>query len=166
MSITLKKPRTDRLVDGKRRIYPDEAEGIEMGDVWVDVKLTNATDEILMRTGQKTLDQVRSLQIEALVDTGAVKCVMPESIADKLGLGRSRTRKVMLADGSSHEVPSSDPVLLEIMGRQVYEEFYVFGNEVLIGQTALESTDLFVDCNGRRVVPNPDHPGQAIIRIY
>jgi hypothetical protein len=41
----------------------------------------------------------------------------------------------------------------------------VLGSEVLIGQTALESTDLLVDCNQQKVITNPAHPNSAVIRI-
>ena len=34
----------------------------------------------------------------------------------------------------------------------------VLGNEVLIGQTTLEATDLVVDCANQRVYPNPANP--------
>ena len=45
------------------------------------------------------------------------------------------------------------------------ESFLVLGSEVLIGQTALESTDLHLDCNRQKVITNPDHPNSAVIRI-
>jgi hypothetical protein len=41
----------------------------------------------------------------------------------------------------------------------------VLGSEVLIGQTVLETLDLLVDCTNLRVVPNPDHPDQPVVRI-
>jgi hypothetical protein len=41
----------------------------------------------------------------------------------------------------------------------------VLGSEVLIGQTVLESLDLQVDCLNHRVVGNPAHPDQPVIKI-
>jgi hypothetical protein len=29
----------------------------------------------------------------------------------------------------------------------------------------LEKLDLFVDCRGRRLVPNPAHPDEAVTRV-
>lgn len=45
------------------------------------------------------------------------------------------------------------------------EECLVLGDEVLIGQTVLEKTDLLVDCANARLVPNPEHPDQPISKI-
>jgi hypothetical protein len=41
----------------------------------------------------------------------------------------------------------------------------VIGDEVLIGQTVLEKMDLFVDCTGKRLIPNPAHPDQPVSKI-
>jgi len=45
-----------------------------MGKVQVKVKITNAIDEGLARRGQLEVSKVRSCEVEALVDTGAVSC--------------------------------------------------------------------------------------------
>jgi clan AA aspartic protease len=158
--------RTDRIVEGERRIYPDEAEGIQMGDVWVDITLTNAGDLSDVRKGYITEDKVRSVKVRALVDTGAVQCAIPEKIANELGLGSLFTDKVTFADGRSEQIPIAEPCLFDILGRKVFEQCFIVGREVLIGQTALEKTDLFVDCKGRKVVGNPAHPDQAILRLF
>jgi hypothetical protein len=80
------------------------------------------------------------------MDTAAVNCVLPLFVADKLGLGRSFRQITEYADGRREEVAVTEPVLMEIEGRKVYEECLVLGDEMLIGQTALEKTDLHVDC--------------------
>jgi len=59
----------------------------------------------------------------------------------------------------------TEAAYIDIMGRLATESFLVLGSEVLIGQTALESTDLLMDCNRQRVITNPDHPNSAVIRI-
>jgi hypothetical protein len=41
----------------------------------------------------------------------------------------------------------------------------VLGDQVLIGQTVLEKLDLFVDCSGQRLVPNPAHPDHPVARV-
>ena len=51
------------------------------------------------------------------------------------------------------------------MSRRTTEETLVLGSEVIIGQTVLESLDLFVDCLSRRVIPNPAHPDQPVVKI-
>lgn len=48
-----------------------------MGEVRVKVKLTNTLDRALARRGQMSSDEVRSYEVDALIDTGAVSSVVP-----------------------------------------------------------------------------------------
>lgn len=50
-----------------------------MGEVRAKVKLTNAGDEVLVRRGLMSKDQVRTYETDALVDTGAVSPVLPRA---------------------------------------------------------------------------------------
>ena len=136
-----------------------------MGEVKLDVALTNPMDVAMVREGFKKSEQIRSMRVTALVDTGAVNCVVPPFVADQLGLAKPFAQVARYADGREEPVPVTEPVLFEILGRKVYEECLVLGDEVIIGQTALESTDLHVDCRNRRLIPNPEHPNQPVIKI-
>jgi ABC transporter substrate binding protein len=46
-----------------------------------------------------------------------------------------------------------------------WEDAMMLGDEVLIGQTALEKLDLFVDGVNQRLVPNPAHPDQPVSKV-
>jgi predicted aspartyl protease len=70
-----------------------------MGEVRVAVKLTNAVDEALVRRGMMTPEQVRTYEADALVDTGAVRMVVPPEVATRLGLGVRGQRMAEYADG-------------------------------------------------------------------
>ena len=134
----------------------------EMGEVRIQVRLTNAADESLARRGQLKFEHVRSVMVEALVDTGAVRCVIPNAVREQLGLQTTSRRNALYADGRSEEVDVTEPIRIELEGRPTYEDCLVLGDTVLIGQTALESTDLFVDCLNRRLVPDPSHPNVVV----
>lgn len=136
-----------------------------MGEVKVEISLTNAIDLGMVRRGRMSPSEVRTEVVEALVDTGAVNCVLPPFLVDKLGLERPFRQVAEYADGRREEVDVTEPVLFEILGRKVFEECLVLGDEVLIGQTALEKTDLHVDCRERRLLPNPDHPHQPVVKV-
>ena len=136
-----------------------------MGEVRVNVKLTNGMDLGMLRRGLIRHEQVRSVNLEAVVDTGAVRSCMPIDMMEKLGLQVVRHINVQMANDQTQSVEMTEGVDVEILDRLVTEAFLVLGSEVLIGQTALEATDLLVDCNRQQVIPNPAHPNSAVIRI-
>lgn len=123
-----------------------------MGEVHVRVRLSNAGDVERVHQGLATMDQVRSCEVDALVDTGSTRSVIPTEIVARLGLTLVDTAVGRLADGSSVSVGISSAVGFEIMGRRTFEEAYVMGKEILIGQTTLEATDLLVDCKDQKVI--------------
>ena len=65
----------------------------------------------------------------------------------------------------TENVDVTEVVGIDINGRRTTEETLVLGSEVLIGQTVLESLDLQVDCTNHRVIGNPAHPDQPMIKI-
>lgn len=136
-----------------------------MGEVVVKVKLTNYRDFLAFRDGTLAQDQVRVLEADAVIDTGAVQLVLPPAIVTQLGLSRLSTQVAQYANGLEEEVDVSEAVEIEILGRRTSEEALILGHEILIGQTVLEKTDLLVDCNKRQLVPNPAHPNQPIMKI-
>ena len=123
-----------------------------MGEVHVRVRLSNAGDVERVHQGLATMDQVRSCEVDALVDTGSTRSVIPAEIVASLGLALVDTAAGRLGDGSSVCVGISSAVGFEIMGRRTFEEAYVMGKEILIGQTTLEATDLLVDCKDQTVI--------------
>jgi clan AA aspartic protease len=137
----------------------------DMGEVKATIKIKNATDVGMHRRGLLAEDQIRSVTVEAVVDTGAVRSCIPVDLKEELGLYTIRHINAQMANGQVDSVELTDAAYIDILGRVATESFLVLGGEVLIGQTALESTDLLVDCNRQRVITNPDHPNSAIIRI-
>src|SRR5882672_10782611 len=136
-----------------------------MGEVRVKVKLTNAGDEVLVRRGLLTADKIRSYESEAMVDTGAVRSVLPVHVVQLLGLAIVGKARATYANDAAEDVDVSEVVGISLLGRRTTEEMLVVGSEVLIGQTVLESLDLQVDCTNHRVIPNPAHPDQPVIKI-
>jgi hypothetical protein len=108
---------------------------------------------------------VRKYVGDAVVDTGAVRCVIPQFVLQKLGVGTRGNRVASYADGRNETVPISGPIIFDLMGRDTLEEAFVLGDEILTGQTVLEKLDLLADCANRTVVPNPAHPNQPVNKI-
>ena len=136
-----------------------------MGEVRVSVKIINATDEELARRGQLPQLQVRFCVVDAMVDTGSVRTVLPIQIVEKLGLSIRGHRMAEYADGRKESVAVTGPIVIDWEGRDTLEDALVLGDEVLIGQTVLEKLDLHVDCASRRLLPNPAHPDQPVTKV-
>jgi predicted aspartyl protease len=138
----------------------------EMGEVRVKVKLTNGGDQMAADGGDLDLAQIRTCEVEGMVDTGAVRSVIPEAVARRLGLPAARMKTVAFADGRTQSVPLAGPLVFEIDGRDTFDDAYVLGDEVLIGQTVLEKMDLLVDCARHRLVPaHPEGPINKLKRV-
>jgi clan AA aspartic protease len=136
-----------------------------MGAVRVKVKLTNAIDEALVSRGMLNPNMLRVYETEALVDTGAVRTVLPMSIVQQLGLRIRGQQIAQYANGSEESIGVTEPVIIELGGRETTEATLVIGNIVLIGQTVLETLDLLVDCRNQRLIPNPEHPNYPVMRV-
>ena len=124
-----------------------------MGEVRIKVKLSNVADQAAVAAGQLSPDQVRNVEADAMVDTGAVRSCVPAPLLERLGLKPYDKVTVELADGRKNEVGIADGVRFEIMERRSSDDALILGDEVLIGQTLLEKMDLLVDCTRQRLVP-------------
>ena len=136
-----------------------------MSEVRVKVKLTNALDRALARRGQIKEKEIRSYEADELVDSGAVSSVVPNFVMTQLGLQSDGQRVAEYADGRNEIVELTEPITFDIIGRKTTEGAMVLGDEVIIGQTILEVLDLFVDCNNQKLIPNPAHPDQPVVKI-
>lgn len=136
-----------------------------MGEIRVKVRLANAVDEEMVRIGRLPPERIRQYFANAVVDTGAVRSVIPSHVLQMLGVSVRGQRVAEYADGRQEAVDISGPMVFDVDGRDTLEEALIIGDEVLIGQTVLEKLDLLADCVNRRLVPNPAHPDQPVSKI-
>ena len=130
-----------------------------MGKVIEKIRVQNWGDCELIAAGARK-SAPRTVQTEALVDTGAGMFYLRSSVIKKLGLRpidkvRSRTMSNVV-----EERRVCSPVELKLAGRTGVFRVVEVPDELpnLIGQIPLEELDLVVDLRKRRVVPNPEHP--------
>jgi len=131
----------------------------EMGMVKVTCKLTNNSDASLAAAGAIPPVQVRSVQVEGLVDTGAVRLVLPATVVAALGLPQSAEVRVRYADDRTATRPVVTNVLLELEGRTGIFTAIVEPDRktALIGAIVMEDLDLLVDYSRQVVHPrDPD----------
>ncbi|NHV96299.1 MAG: hypothetical protein HA494_00695 [Thaumarchaeota archaeon] len=127
-----------------------------MGKVVEKVRFTNS------------FDPERSVEVEAVVDSGATMVVLPKSLVKMLGLKKVEDVKVKYADGSVKEKEVYGVVRVELMGR--VGNFDVLaeeeGAQPLIGQIVLERLDLIIEPSTRRLTPNPRSPEMPMIEVF
>jgi predicted aspartyl protease len=129
-----------------------------MGKVITRIKVANWFDLELLAAGTRR-EKPRSLETEALVDTGAVKFYLKSSIIRELGLRPVGEVKMRTMSDRSESRTVYSPVALEIQGRtgrfDVVEVSDALPN--IIGQIPLEDLDWVVDCKNRKLISNPEH---------
>lgn len=130
------------------------------------LKLTNSVDLANARSGIIDPSQVRTVVVEALVDTGATTLALPEDVVARLGVHEIRRVEVGVADGNVREVSLVGDLRIELCGRDMTCDALVMpaGTMPLIGQIPLEELDLVVHPKTREVTVNPARPNEQ--RLY
>lgn len=111
------------------------------------------------------LPDLRSIDVRAMVDTGAMTLCIPEHIALQLKLELDSTREVTTADGRRHEVNFVWPIRVQFENRSCFVGALVLGDEVLLGAVPLEDMDLVVHQSRRTVIVNPESPSILVANI-
>ena len=111
------------------------------------LELQNNDDAAAARQGFKSPEEVRSVEIDGWVDTGAEQLVLPKNVADALGVPTVGEANVRFADGRRGVRPVVGEVRLTMAGRHgVFQAVVEPGRQsALIGAVVLEYLDLLVD---------------------
>jgi len=118
-----------------------------MGEVLAEITLKNGADLVRVSDGNITEQNVRSITVTALVDTGATTLVISENLRQKLGLAVVGSRTVTLAGGSKTSCGIAEPVQICWKDRTSLLRPWIVPDEdeVLLGVLPLEEMDLIVD---------------------
>ena len=125
-----------------------------MGSVIAEITLRNGADIIRASDGHIPEQNIRSLTVTALVDTGAMTLVINKELQKKLGLAVIGTRTVTLAGGSKSSCDVVEPVQICWKDRTSLIRPLVMPNEedILLGVIPLEEMDLIVDPVNKKLV--------------
>jgi len=109
----------------------------------------------------------KSVEVDAVIDTGATMVVLPKDIVDALGLRKVREVKVRYANNKVETRPIYGVVTIELKGRSANLDVLVEekGSQPLIGQVLLELLDLIVEPKTRKLIPNPASPEMPMMEI-
>jgi clan AA aspartic protease len=125
-----------------------------MGTIYARIKLSNPLRKDLL-----------PVEIDALVDSGAINLCIPEIVQRELGLEVERTRVAQMADGSLVEVGIAAPINVQFENRFISTTAMVLGNEVLLGAIAIQDMDVQIDPRNERLILPPDRPNFALSKV-
>ena len=121
-----------------------------MGMVYADITLKNPRE-----------DALKSITVNALVDTGAHWLCIPKHVALQLGLSDGENREVTLANGDVVKVPYVGPLQINFENRMSFSGALIFGDQVLLGAIPMEDMDVVISPLDQKMVVNPRSPNIA-----
>ena len=137
-----------------------------MGLTYTDITLTNSIDAGLEKRGGLPSDKVRTMEVKALVDSGAITLIINETLASQLGLEVEDRVSVALADGSLTKCDLVGPVTIRFKNRITSCNALVIpgADEVLLGVIPMEGMDVMIDPKTEQLILPPDRPYVACLK--
>ena len=105
--------------------------------------------------------ELSSVEVDMLVDSGAVHLCIPQHIQIQLELEEIDKKEVTLADGSCKLVPYVGPIELRFKNRVGFAGALVLGDQPLLGTIPMEDMDLVIIPKTRTLDVNPSSPNIA-----
>ena len=139
-----------------------------MGEIRSEMRLENDRDRGLFEAGHIDESEIRVVEIEGVVDTGAQPgLVLPKSVMGRLGARTQREERTRFADAHSAVVTVVGPINVTIRERTTVVDAFVLPekSDPLIGQIVLERLDLRADCARQRLVVPPESPDRPVLRL-
>ena len=125
-----------------------------MGHIFTEIELTNPLEQ-----------QLTSIKVNALADTGGLMLCIPERIALQLKLSTESVREVSMAEGRNMNVPYVGPIKISFGDRFCYVGALVLGDEVLLGAVPMEDMDLVINPGRKNVTVDPASPNIPRARV-
>ncbi len=138
-----------------------------MGLVYADIELINAGDIALARRYYIGEEEIKRINLNILVDTGAYNLCINESIQQQLDLPFIEKKKAQLANGHIEEYDVVGPIVLKFKNRQTVCNAMVLkgDNEPLLGAIPIEDLDVIIIPARQEMIVNPAHPYYAQMKV-
>ncbi len=121
-----------------------------MGLVNAEIQLKNPRNNALL-----------AIDVNALVDSGAVHLCIPEHVRIQLGLEEIDKKEVTIANGMQEIVPYVGPIEIKFKNRTGFAGALVMGDQVLLGAIPMEDMDLVIISRDKKLDVNPNSPNIA-----
>lgn len=136
-----------------------------MGLTYAEIVLKNCGDVLKAQRYEMDEDEVRSMRVNALVDTGSISLCINEAIQEVLQLPIRGKKLSQMANGQLLEFPVVGPVEIYIDDRYCTTNAILLPDdqEPLLGAIPLEEMDMMVHPSRNKLVPA--HPEGPIMKL-
>lgn len=134
-----------------------------MGLVYAEITLINAGDLEMVKRHLLDKDEVKQINVNMMVDSGAYMMAINETIQEQLDLSFIEKRKAIMADGSVQEYDVVGPIVVKFKNRTATCNAFVLqgDNEPLLGAIPMEEMDVLIHPQRQELIVNPEHPYYA-----
>jgi clan AA aspartic protease len=134
-----------------------------MGITYAEIELIRSDDRALFREGYIQEDQIKSVKVRALVDSGSSMLAITEAVKTQLNLGKLDEKQAELADGSIVRLEIVGPVEIRFENRVTTVRAMVVPNSniVLLGAIPMQDMDVLIDPKREQLIVNPESPDIA-----
>ncbi|MEI6521907.1 MAG: retroviral-like aspartic protease family protein [Bacteroidota bacterium] len=138
-----------------------------MGLVYADIELINAAEKVMAKRHLIGDDEVNSIRINMLVDSGAYMMAINETICQQLNLTPTGKRKAQMADSSVVEYDVVGPIEVRFKNRDTACNALVLpgDSEPLLGAIPMEEMDVLIHPLRQELIVNPEHPNFAQLKM-
>ena len=142
--------------------------GKKMGYVYAEIDLTNEDDLALARRGKLPENEVKTVTVRALVDSGAWDLTISEEIRRQLDLPIVGKDWAKMADDTVVEIDLAGPIHVRFETQTIIVQKALVlptTSEVLLGALAMQGLDVYIDPKSERLMVPPqtlDNPKSKI----
>lgn len=138
-----------------------------MGLIYAEITLINGEDLVLAKRHIIGEEEIKQMNVNMLVDTGAYNLCINEDIQHQLKFPIVEKRAAQTADGRMVELDVVDNVQVRFKNRATTCRAMVLpsGCEPLLGAIPLEDMDVLIHPLKQELIVNPDHPYMAQMKL-
>ena len=138
-----------------------------MGLVYAEVELINADDLAMVRRFKIDKDEVKSIRLNMLADSGAYMMAINETIQEQLDLPLLEKRKAQMANSSVVEYDVVGPIQVKFKNRTAVCNAFVLpgDSEPSLGAIPMEEMDVLIHPQRQELIVNPEHPNYAQLKM-
>jgi clan AA aspartic protease len=138
-----------------------------MGMVYANIELINEDDRALARRNIIGKEEIKSIRLNMLVDSGAYLMAINETIQSQLELPLVDRRKVQTVDNRVVEYDVVGPIFVKFANRTATCNAFVLpgDSEPLLGAIPMEEMDVLIHPKRQELIVNPEHPNYAVLKM-